>query len=119
LGLFSFGGYGLALAALALMVFGAIECPPSFTLVFPGTRSKTAPEDVKSVLPWSRTEVLKKFCTTPWFYNVALIGERERQYPSSGVFERSRVKVPYGMYMRHFAMASLKRDGGKYYQPLK
>jgi len=27
--LFSFGGYGLALAALALMVFGAIECPPS------------------------------------------------------------------------------------------
>jgi len=28
LGLFSFGGYGLALAALALVVFGAIECPP-------------------------------------------------------------------------------------------
>jgi len=27
--LFSFGGYGLALAALALVVFGAIECPPS------------------------------------------------------------------------------------------
>jgi len=26
--LFSFGGYGLALAALALMVFGAIKCPP-------------------------------------------------------------------------------------------
>jgi len=27
--LFSFGGYGLALAALALIVvFGAIECPP-------------------------------------------------------------------------------------------
>jgi len=26
---FSFGGYGLALAALALVVFGAIECPPS------------------------------------------------------------------------------------------
>jgi len=25
---FSFGGYGLALAALAFMVFGAIECPP-------------------------------------------------------------------------------------------
>jgi len=25
---FSFGGYGLALAALALVVFGAIECPP-------------------------------------------------------------------------------------------
>jgi len=25
--LFSFGGYGLALAALAHMVFGAIECP--------------------------------------------------------------------------------------------
>jgi len=24
----SFGGYGLALAALALMVFGAIECLP-------------------------------------------------------------------------------------------
>ena len=28
--LFSFGGYGLALAALALMVFGAIVCPPHF-----------------------------------------------------------------------------------------
>jgi len=26
--LFSFGGYGLALAALVLVVFGAIECPP-------------------------------------------------------------------------------------------
>jgi len=26
--LFSFGGSGLALAALALVVFGAIECPP-------------------------------------------------------------------------------------------
>jgi len=26
--LFSFGGYGLALAALALVVFGAIECLP-------------------------------------------------------------------------------------------
>jgi len=25
--LFSFGGYGLALAALALVVFGAIQCP--------------------------------------------------------------------------------------------
>jgi len=25
--LFSFGGYGLALAALALVVFGAIKCP--------------------------------------------------------------------------------------------
>jgi len=24
----SFDGYGLALAALALVVFGAIECPP-------------------------------------------------------------------------------------------
>jgi len=27
----SFGGYGLALAALALVVFGAIECPPNST----------------------------------------------------------------------------------------
>jgi len=27
--LFSFGGYGLALAALALVVFGAIERPPA------------------------------------------------------------------------------------------
>jgi len=26
--LFSFGGYGLVFAALALVVFGAIECPP-------------------------------------------------------------------------------------------
>jgi len=31
----SFGGYGLALAALALVVFGAIECPPC------GTRDTT------------------------------------------------------------------------------
>jgi len=30
--LFSFGGYGLALAALALVVFGAIECPPRLRL---------------------------------------------------------------------------------------
>jgi len=30
--LFSFGGYGLALAALALVVFGAIECPPESQL---------------------------------------------------------------------------------------
>jgi len=28
---FSFGGCGLALAALALMVFGAIECLQSYT----------------------------------------------------------------------------------------
>jgi len=28
--LFSFGAYGLALAALALVVFGAIECLPPF-----------------------------------------------------------------------------------------
>jgi len=27
----SFGGYGLALAALALVVFGAIEAPPRFS----------------------------------------------------------------------------------------
>jgi len=32
--LFSFGGYGLALAALALVVFGAIECPPTDTTYF-------------------------------------------------------------------------------------
>jgi len=32
--LFSFGGYGLALAALALVVFGAIECPPSFSTAY-------------------------------------------------------------------------------------
>jgi len=31
--LFSFGGYGLALAALALVIFGAIECPPFNTTV--------------------------------------------------------------------------------------
>jgi len=36
--LFSFGGYGLALAALALMVFGAVECPPpKKTIVFKDT----------------------------------------------------------------------------------
>jgi len=32
--LFAFGGYGLALAALALVVFGAIECPPPQNLLF-------------------------------------------------------------------------------------
>jgi len=32
--LFSFGGYGLALAALALLVFGAIECPLLFSATF-------------------------------------------------------------------------------------
>jgi len=37
--LFSFGGYGLALAALALVVFGAIECPP---LPLPPLRSSVA-----------------------------------------------------------------------------
>jgi len=31
--LFSFGGYGLALAALALVVFGAIECSPGFLCI--------------------------------------------------------------------------------------
>jgi len=30
--IFSFGGYGLALSALALAVFGAIECPPKLTI---------------------------------------------------------------------------------------
>jgi len=30
--LFSFGGYGLALAALALVVFGVIECSPFKTI---------------------------------------------------------------------------------------
>jgi len=29
--IFSFGGYGVALAAFALVVFGAIECPPFAT----------------------------------------------------------------------------------------
>jgi len=33
--LFSFGGYGLALAALALVDFGAIECPPFHALAWP------------------------------------------------------------------------------------
>ena len=33
--LFSLGGYGLALAALALMVFGAIECPPFRNIYLP------------------------------------------------------------------------------------
>jgi len=32
--LFSFGGYGLALAALALVVFSAIECPPFDSLFY-------------------------------------------------------------------------------------
>jgi len=33
LGLSSFSGYGLALVALALVVFGAIECPPSYQFI--------------------------------------------------------------------------------------
>jgi len=41
--LFSFGGYGLALAALVLVVFVAIECPPfllvsEHTFFFPAAR---------------------------------------------------------------------------------
>jgi len=35
--LFSFGSYGLALAALALVVFGAIECPPQITITMQAT----------------------------------------------------------------------------------
>jgi len=40
--LFSFGGYGLALAALALVLFGAIECPPKIqnALLFQKTKKK-------------------------------------------------------------------------------
>jgi len=33
--LFSFGGYGLALAALALVIFGAYDSYPNGTLVIP------------------------------------------------------------------------------------
>jgi len=36
--LFSFGGYGLALAALAFVDFGAIECPPPGAETKRGTR---------------------------------------------------------------------------------
>jgi len=38
--LFSFGGYGLALAALALVVFGAIECPPFFKEIWKYCKKK-------------------------------------------------------------------------------
>jgi len=34
--LFSFGGYGLARAALALVVFGAYDSYPSVTILIPG-----------------------------------------------------------------------------------
>jgi len=47
--LFSVGGYGLALAALALMVFGAIECPPCEPVVFANLRNLSK----KSVEPFS------------------------------------------------------------------
>jgi len=39
--LFSFGGYGLALAALALVVFGAIECPQHVQLKRRKRKEKT------------------------------------------------------------------------------
>jgi len=40
--LFSFGGYGLALAALALMVLGAIEWPPTSVLAVAYLSSESA-----------------------------------------------------------------------------
>jgi len=39
--LFSFGGYGLALAALALVVFGAYDSYPSVSAVWTTVRSRT------------------------------------------------------------------------------
>jgi len=49
--LFSFGSYGLALAALALVVFGAIECPPYFSLA--------AAEKAASVLVTAGSELAR------------------------------------------------------------
>jgi len=43
--LFSFGGYGLALAALALGVFGAIEFPPIFSVQYYQNKKKISPSE--------------------------------------------------------------------------
>jgi len=62
---FSFGGYGLELAALALVVFGAIECPPRKSLAMLGSklcssqrgeeqRGKTAELAERVKLRWGR-----------------------------------------------------------------
>jgi len=47
-----FGGYGLALVALALVVFGAIECPP-----FSG--EKMLPK-LKAWFLWEKVEIFRK-----------------------------------------------------------
>jgi len=54
--LFSFGGYGLALAALALaalalVVFGAIECPPLYFYFFQYLSLENAPPKVNCKSP--------------------------------------------------------------------
>jgi len=51
--LFSFGGYGLALAALALVGFGAIECPPQLTTKIwsmPAALVKTTINDASEII---------------------------------------------------------------------
>jgi len=60
--LFSFGGYGLALAALALVVFGAIECPPS----------KRANHLRYITLDYSFTLEMKALCFTPPTFRSAI-----------------------------------------------
>jgi len=83
--LFSFGGYGLALAALALVVFGAIECP-SFRLVFNVSQSIEKPSpsalynmavnsstlkiDLMRLTPTSGIQAVSKVLTDQIFWNL-------------------------------------------------
>jgi len=52
--LFSFGGYGLALAALALVVFGAIECLALFLpLLFHSRSTKIMKTAIALILAYT------------------------------------------------------------------
>jgi len=43
------GGYGLALAALALVVFGAIECPPYVSTVLMNEKKIGGPQRIEKI----------------------------------------------------------------------
>jgi len=65
--LFSFGGYGLALAALALVIIGAIECPPrSFAM---GSETEMIEEITERhrFHESSTQNISLSFCTKPFF----------------------------------------------------
>jgi len=55
-----FGGYGLALAALALVVFGAIGDPP-FSITLPSTAQRCRRETEKNIIEDLFSSVLSLF----------------------------------------------------------